>query len=115
VRDSRGDLGYKGDVVRGVPTDGGKGRGGETVTPGLVNEHPVEADKDGISPTVGPSKLAVPQGKLDEAQGVDSGVEKVSIRDRKVIIVSVSRVPGEVKSPAMIQGISSPGSCAVKF
>jgi hypothetical protein len=97
TRDRRRDISNEGNMIRSVSTDRGKGRGRKAIIPGLVDEHSVKADKRGFRAAVSPSKLAAPKGKLDNPKGVDSGVEKISIRSREIGIIPVCRVPGKVK------------------
>jgi hypothetical protein len=84
-------------VVGGVAGKRGEGGGGEESVPGLVNKNSVKADQGGDVPFVGPGKLPIAQGQLDEPKEVYRIIKHLSLGDREVCVVPVRGAANEVK------------------
>jgi hypothetical protein len=84
-------------VVGGVAGERGEGGGGEESVPGLVNKNSVKADQGGDVTLVGPGKLPITQGQLDEPKEVNRVIEHLSLGDREICGVPVSGAANEVK------------------
>jgi hypothetical protein len=84
-------------VVGGVASKRGEGGGREKSVPGMVNEDSVEADQSGGVTLVGPGKLHITQGQLDEPKEVNRIIKHLSLGDREVCVVPVGGAANEVK------------------
>jgi hypothetical protein len=91
-------------VVGGVASKRGEGGGREKSVPGMVNEDSVEADQSGGVTLVGPGKLHITQGQLDEPKEVNRVIEHLSLGDREICVVLSVGLRTRLKSPAIIQG-----------
>jgi hypothetical protein len=63
----------------------------------LVNKDAVQANEGWGESFIGPGITTVPEGKLDQPQGVNAVIKQLSLMKRQIVVVAVRGVVGDVK------------------